>query len=125
MSTVGPNILIEGPSVALRPIWPAPSKGPGVWAAYGVEDELMDMCDELPEEGVIEEIVERLRIVTLRHLTVGLLKHEVNVAKDPTLYPVAFVRELSSWLATAQESIASRRGVAKVLRDRDQLRQQR
>jgi hypothetical protein len=94
-----------------------------VWDAYGVEDELMDMCEELPEEGVIEEIVERLRITTLRHLTVGLLKHEVNVAKDPTLYPIAFVRELSSWLATAQESIASRRGVATVLRDRDQVRQ--
>ena len=125
MSKLGSKILVEGHPSAFTTTWPDPSKGLGVWDAYGVEDELMDMCEELPEEGVIEAIVERLRIATLRSMTVGLLKHEVNVAKDQSLYPLAFVRELSSWLATAQESIASKRGVATVLRDRDQVRQKR
>ncbi len=106
-----------------------PGKGGGGWDSYrpgfGIEDELNDMCEELPELSAIKEIVERLRVATLRHMTVELLKHEVNVAKDSSLYPMAFVRELSSWLATAQESIASKRGVAAVLCDRDRIRQQR
>jgi hypothetical protein len=90
--------------------------------AYTREDALFDMLDELPTDAQIADLVSRLRVSTLRNMTTDLLKYNVAVAKDHALYPYMFCERLSSWLATAQEVLASRKRLRQVLKDRNEMR---
>ena len=91
-------------------------------ATYTKEDALFDMLDELPTDAQIADLVSRLRISTLRNMTTDLLKYNVAVAKDHALYPYMFCERLSSWWASAQEVLASRKLLRQVLRDRNEMR---
>ncbi len=119
----------ELPSGVREYALPDPNKGCGNWDAfqpiYGIEDALDEMCEELPSDGAIDEIAGRLRIATLRRMMAKRVKDDVRAARNPGLYPFDFVQRLSEWIATAQESIAAKRGVAAVLRDREQMKQRR
>lgn len=92
------------------------------WDTYTREDALFEMLDELPTDAQISDLVDRLRVSTLRNMTTDLLKYSVKVARDHTLYPYTFCERLSSWLATAQEVLASRKRLRQVLRDRNEMR---
>ena len=92
--------------------------------AWNREDQLFDMIEELPNDAQIQVLIERLKVAQLRRFTVDLVKTQVRASKDTSLYPFMFVSELTSWLATAEESAASRRGIAAVLRDRERMRPQ-
>ena len=89
---------------------------------YTHEDALFEMLEELPSDEQIVTLTAHLRTTTLRNMTADLLKYNVAVAKNHGLYPYAFVERLSSWVASAQEIVASKKGVRQVLRDRDEMR---
>ena len=86
------------------------------------EDELSDMLEELPGQEQIEQLIASLPTGVLRHMAADLLKHNVEVARDSSLFPYVFVRALSSWVATTQEVAASKRGVNRILRQRDEMK---
>jgi hypothetical protein len=88
---------------------------------YGREGAMFEMIEELPADEQITTLIALLRSSTLRSMAVDLLKYNVAAARDHSLYPYMFVERLSSWLATAQEVIASKGKVRRVLRYRDEL----
>ena len=91
-------------------------------AQYTREDQLLEAIEELPNQGQIQVLVDRLRTPALRLFAIGLLGHCVHTAKTPSLHPYEFTIGLSALIATAEEVAASTRGVAKVLRDRDEMK---
>jgi hypothetical protein len=90
--------------------------------AFTKEDELAEMLEELPDEQQIAALVDKLSVKALRHMMADLLEHNVKVAKNPDLYPYEFAELLSSWIATAQELVASKGRVTKLLQDREEWR---
>ena len=90
--------------------------------AWSEEDDFSDLIEELPGPEQIQRLIAYLPTRVLRRMATDLLQQNVRIAKDTSLYPYTFVRELSSWVATAQEVAASKRGVGRVLRDRNEMK---
>lgn len=89
---------------------------------YNREEALLDALSELPSDQQTGHLVANLRVSTLRRITTELLQHNISVARNPHQYPYDFVMRLGSLIATAQEAAASRRGITKVLRDREEMK---
>ncbi|MCI0558767.1 MAG: hypothetical protein MN733_09745, partial [Nitrososphaera sp.] len=81
-----------------------------------------EMLEELPDADQIAALVDKLSVKVIRQMMADLLGHNIEVAKNPDLYPYEFAERLSSWIATAQELVASKGRVSKLLRDREKLR---
>ena len=90
--------------------------------AWSEEDDFFDLLEELPGPEQIQRLIAYLPTRVLRRMATELLQQNVRIAKDTSLYPHTFVRELISWVATAQEAAASKRGVNRILRDRDEMK---
>lgn len=109
--------IMEEPSEELYNKEPPKDKGIGEWEAFSLspdqllnklvyEQLLIKMVDDLPSEGQIEVLVNCLRINELRKMAVNVLKMNIEVAKNPQLYPLSLLRSLNTWFSTAEESIS-------------------
>lgn len=85
------------------------------------EDALLEMLGELPSDPQIEALVNRLTVHMLRTMTTDIFRHDVHAARNRRVDPYSFTEFVSGWWATAQEVAASRRGVGRVLRNRDRM----
>ena len=86
---------------------------PTVKGSYNREDELLDRLQRFPTPSEVVELVSRLRAPLLRQMTTEIINGSIVFAKSGDR--LEHIKLLNSWIATAEETVASGRRVEQIL----------
>lgn len=95
--------------------WPALP----VMSSYTREDELLDRLERLPTPEEIEDLIARLQVSLLREMSVQILNGSIVFAKGGER--LEYIRSLTSWIATAEETAVAGRRLRQVLSRRKKV----
>ena len=79
-----------------------------------MEDKLRSHIDELPTSEEVEELVHALDAPTLRELSSAILKASIAYVEGRSEKP-AYLQVFNSWVATAEETVASGEYIDEIL----------
>ena len=74
---------------------------------YSLEDRLFDELEQLPTPQLVGMLIRLMKPIELRELSEGVLNDCIQATHQQSLLDVA--NALNSWIATAEETVASRR----------------
>ena len=78
-----------------------------------LDAELAGQLDKLPSSEDVEELCSALRVSTLRKLATEIVNGGIEHAKG-NIDRLEYVKLLSSWVATAEETVAAGKNVSKI-----------
>lgn len=84
-----------------------------VMSSYTREDELLDRLERLPTPEEIEDLIARLQVSLLREMSVQILNGSIVLAKGGER--LEYIRSLTSWIATAEETVVAGRRLGQIL----------
>lgn len=82
-------------------------------SSYTREDELLDRLERLPTPDEIEDLIARLRVSLLREMSVQILNGSIVLVKGGER--LEYIRLLTRWIATAEETAVVGRRLHQVL----------
>ena len=114
-------IAVSDPHVML---WPPYNTSPvdKVLDPYTPEDRLLDELAQLPTPDVIRALIELMKPIELRELSEGVLNDCIRCIKvTPNQSTLEIANIINCWIATAEETVSSRKKLRfiKAARDRN------